>query len=142
MPQSRSEKKAVSLMPDLLVITSSARENGHLVGSKCRMCGETFFPKRHHCARCTSADVDEIRLGRKGSIFTYTISRATPPGSIMKAPYGIAQIQLPEGTMITAVLAECNLETLSIGQEAELVVEKVKEDEAGNDVMSFKFKPL
>ena len=41
-----------------------------------------------------------------------------------------------------AVLADCDLEALHIGQEVELVVEKVKEDEEGNDIMSFKFKPL
>jgi uncharacterized OB-fold protein len=60
----------------------------------------------------------------------------------MKAPYGIAQIELPEGVLVTAALADCDLDGLSIGQEAVLVVEKVKEDEEGNDIMSFKFKPL
>ncbi len=129
-------------MPDLLELPSSASDKAHLIGTRCRSCNETFFPKRHHCAGCTSPDMEEIRLNRKGKIYTYTISRATPPGSIMKAPYAIAQIQLPEGVLVTAVLTDCDLEALHIGQAAELVVEKVKEDEDGNDVMVFKFKPF
>jgi len=142
MSQSGSGKRQVSLIADMLELPSSPSEKAHLIGSRCRICKEAFFPKRHYCASCTSAEMEEIPLSQKGKIHTYTISRATPPGSIMKAPYGIAQIQLPEGAMVIAVLADCDLEALSIGKEAELVVEKVKEDEGGNDVMSFKFKPL
>ena len=142
MSQSGSEKRQVSLMADLLELPATPSGKAHLIGSRCRSCNEAFFPKRHHCAGCTSANMEEIRLNQKGKIHTYTISRAVPPGSIMKAPYGIAQIELPEGAMVTAVLADCDLEALHIGKEVELVVEKVKEDEEGNDVMSFKFKPL
>jgi hypothetical protein len=142
MSTSGSGKRQVSLIADMLELPSSPSEKAHLIGSRCRVCNEAFFPKRHYCASCTSAEMEEIRLSQKGKIHTYTISRATPPGSIMKAPYGIAQIQLPEGAMVTGVLADCDLEALSIGIEVELVVEKVNEDEEGNDVMSFKFKPL
>ena len=60
----------------------------------------------------------------------------------MKAPYGIAQIELPEGVLVTAVLSDCDLKSLAIGQEVELVVEKVRENEDGDEVVSFKYKPL
>jgi hypothetical protein len=31
---------------------------------------------------------------------------------------------------------------LSIGKEVELVIEKLHEDEEGNDVLTFKFRPI
>jgi uncharacterized OB-fold protein len=142
MTQHGKGKRRVPLFEDMLALPDSPTEKARLIGSRCRSCNEVFFPIRHYCAGCTSADMEEMRLGPKGVIHTYTISRATPPGSIMKAPYGIAQIALPEGVLVTAVLADCDLEALDIGQKVELVVEKLREDEDGNEVVSFKFKPL
>ncbi len=86
--------------------------------------------------------MEEVALSRRGKLDTFTISRAVPPGSIMQAPYAIARILLPERVLITTVLASCELEALDIGMEMELVIEKVMEDEEGNEVMAFKFKPV
>ena len=142
MTQPDQGKIQIPLFKDMLALPHSSTEKARLIGSRCRSCNEVFFPGRHYCAGCTSGEMEEMRLGPKGIIHTYTISRASPPGSIMKAPYGIARIELPEGAMVTAVLADCDLESLGIGQEVELVVETVREDDDGNDVVSFKFKPL
>lgn len=133
-------KRQIPLKEGLFRLPSRERE-GYLIGSKCRTCGETFFPKRLYCAKCTSSGMDEVALSTRGKLESFTISRGVPPGSVMKAPYGLAQIRLPEGPLVTTVVADCDLEALGIGMDMELVLQKVMEDEQGNEVMAFKFKP-
>lgn len=134
-------KRQIPLKEGLFRLPSHGGD-GYLVGSKCRTCGETFFPKRLYCAKCTSSDTEEVALSRRGKLESFTISRGVPPGSVMKAPYGLAQIRLPEGILVTTILADCDLETLDIEMDMELVFEKIKEDEEGNEVMAFKFRPV
>lgn len=142
MSEKERPKKQVPLKEGLFKLPSSPAEKGYLIGSKCRTCGETFFSKRVYCANCTGADIEEVALNTRGKLHTFTISRVVPPGSIMQAPYVIAQVRLPEGVLVTSVLTDCNFEALDIGMDVELVIEKVMEDEEGNEVMAFKFKPI
>ena len=142
MSEKEPQKRQIPLKEGLFKLPSSPSEKGYLIGSRCRTCDETFFPKRVYCASCTGKDLEELALSTKGKIHTFTISRVVPPGSIMKAPYVIAQIRLPEGVQVTSVLKDCDLEALDIGMDVELVIEKVMEDEEGNEVMAFKFKPV
>ncbi len=50
-------------------------------------------------------------------------------------------IDLPEGLMIFAQLAQWNEKELKIGMEMEMVVEKLKTDKEGNEIYSYKFRP-
>ncbi len=49
---------------------------------------------------------------------------------------------MPEGVIIPTVLDDVDTESVQIGMELELVVEKAMSDKEGNDVMAFKFRPL
>ncbi len=48
MEKSSSEvvKKSVPIEEGLFTIPSYGGQEGQLIGSKCRLCGEVFFPKR------------------------------------------------------------------------------------------------
>jgi len=141
MSEKELQKRQVPLKEGLFKLPSSPSQESHLIGSKCRTCGETFFPKRVYCAHCTGKNLEEVALSTKGKIHTFTISRVVPPGSIMQPPYAIAQVKLLEGVLVTSVLADCDLEALDIGIDVEMVIEKVMENEEGSEIMAFKFKP-
>lgn len=136
------DKKQVPLKAGWYKIPESPAEKGYLIGSRCRSCREVFFPKRFYCANCSSPDIEEVALSTRGVIDTFTISTMTPPGSIMQAPYALARVKLPEGARVMTVLTDCDLGKLDIGMEVELVIRKVKEDEEGNEVMAYMFKPI
>ena len=57
-------------------------------------------------------------------------------------PYAIVWIDLPEGARILSALTDCKPEEVSIGMEVDLVVDRGWEDEKGNEVMIYKFKPV
>jgi len=113
-----------------------------LEGSRCPDCGDTFYPPRTVCLSCYHEGLDRVALSRSGTLHTFTIARLALPGAFVKAPYVIAQVQLPEGVIVPTVLDDVDTESVRIGMELELVIEKAMSDAEGNDVMAFKFRPL
>ena len=116
-------------------------ETPALEGSRCSNCGDTFYPPRHICLGCYHEGLDRVPLSSRGKLWTFTIARMTLPGSLVSAPYVIAQVELPEGVMIPTVLTDVDPESVRIGMNLELVVEKATMDAQGNEVMTFKFRP-
>jgi uncharacterized OB-fold protein len=119
---------------------AQADEKPALIASRCPRCGEYFFPKRAICLACGQVGLDEAYLTGPGKIWTFTIARMTPPGSLIEAPYVVAQVELPERVIVTSVLSDCDVDSVRVDMPVELVLEKVKEDAEGNDVVAFKFR--
>ena len=128
----------------------SSLDSPQLLASRCKGCGEVTFPRQQACPACTSRDVEEIRLSRRGTLWTWTIQRfppTVPPyaGDVDRetfAPFGVGYIELPEGIRVESRLTENDPEKLEIGMEMELVLEKFLEDGQGSDLMTFAFRPV
>ena len=112
-----------------------------LEGSRCPECGESFYPPRAVCLNCFHEGLDSVPLPRHGKLYTFTIARMALPGTLVPAPYVIAQVELPGGVHIQTVLADVDPETVRIGMNLELVVEKASVSPEGADIMTFKFRP-
>jgi uncharacterized OB-fold protein len=112
--------------PDLIAGTSSAPV---LLGSECERCGTVAFPKQGACPRCTSTEVRERRLSRRGTLWTWTVQRfrpKSPPyaGDEEKEfePYGVGYVELPGELRVEARLTESDPARLGIGMEMELTL--------------------
>ena len=48
------------------------------------------------------------------------------------------------GTMdrVETLFTDCDLEALKMGMDVELVIEKLHEDEQGNEIITYKFRPI
>jgi uncharacterized OB-fold protein len=110
---------------ELIAGTAAAPE---LIGSRCRRCGVVAFPQQESCAACTSGDVEERRLGRRGTLWTWTI-QCFPPKSPPYAapaeefePYGVGYVELPGEVRVEALLTEADPGRLRIGMPMELVL--------------------
>lgn len=117
-----------------------------LIGSRCRECGEVTFPANPFCPQCCRETTANISLSQRGLLYSFTIQRFKPPppfrGTEPFVPYGVGMIELPEGLRVTSVLEESDPEQLRVGMEMELVITNFFEDDEGNDVLSFKFRPM
>ncbi len=62
----------------------------------------------------------------------------------MRAPYILADVKLPEGPVVTTQIIGCEpSETaVKIGDRVELALVKVAEDEQGNDLLDYRFRPV
>ena len=98
-----------------------------LLGSQCRRCGTVSFPRQGTCPRCTSTDVEERRLARRGTLWSWTVQRfrpKSPPytGPEEFEPYGVGYIELPGEVRVEARLTEADPDRLHIGMEMELTL--------------------
>lgn len=117
-------------------------ESPALEGSRCPGCGEHFYPPRYVCLNCYHEGLEEVALSTHGELATFTVARMALPGILMAVPYVIAQVRLPEGVQVATVLTDVDPESVRIGMPLQLVVEKASTDSDGNDVMTFKFRPV
>jgi len=122
-------------------------ERPRLIAGKCRQCGELAFPRQQTCASCTSSATDEVLLGRRGTLWTWTIQHFPPPSPPYTgdrasfAPFGVGYVELPEGIRVEARLTENDPTRLRIGMEMELVIEPFGVDDDGNERVTFAFAP-
>lgn len=144
-----SKKGATPVGEALFTVPSSPSEKPHLLGSKCRSCGESFFPARLCCRRCSSEDMEEIALSQTGRLYSFTTIKVKPPHFIGEVPYIVGVVELPEGERIRTLLTDCDQASLEIGMDMELVIEIVGKTnkplgkiEVGTDVTGWKFRPL
>ena len=138
-------KKQIPIKEGLWSIPSSPGEKPQLIGSKCIDCGEILFPKKDIgiCNNCQSRNLEEIKLSGKGKIYSFTIVMQQPPEFYRgPVPYAEGFVELPEGVRVETLFTDCNLDELRIGMDVELVIEKLHEDEEGNEVTAYKFRPI
>jgi uncharacterized OB-fold protein len=136
-------KKQVPVEEGLFYKPASPKEKPYLIGSRCSLCGNVTFPKMKVCPRCAKKDtMEEVHLSGRGKLDTFSIVNAALPG--FKAPSIQAYINLEEGPRIWSLITgvEADEKALKIGMELELVVEKVREDAQGNEVISYQFRPI
>ncbi|MFC1981456.1 Zn-ribbon domain-containing OB-fold protein [Chloroflexota bacterium] len=140
----QQQPKQIPIKEGLLTTPLFPFQQVRLMGCKCRACGEVFFGKRLGCENCSREDMEEIILSNRGKLYTYTVIEHLPPGDYKGPdpfiPYGVGLVELPEGLRIVALLTESH--NLKIDMELELVVDKFYEDKDGNEVITFKFKPI
>ncbi|MFH1484481.1 MAG: OB-fold domain-containing protein [Chloroflexota bacterium] len=117
-----------------------------LAGCRCGSCGEVFFGKRTACENCQSEDLTGLTLGRQGKLWSYTVIRHRPPppyvGPEPFVPFGVGWVELPEGVRVLSALTGCDVDKLKAGMDLELVIERLCEDEEGNEIMTYRFRPV
>lgn len=115
-----------------------------LIGTKCEVCEEVYFPPRNICPRCRrSGSLREIRLSGRGKIATYTVIHSAPESFEHEAPYIIGIVELEEGPHLTTQIVDCNPEEIRIDTPVEMVFRKINEDgQTGIIYYGYKFRPL
>jgi uncharacterized OB-fold protein len=136
------EPERVPLEEGYLVVPASSSEPPRLLGSRCRTCGEHFYPRRATCARCLADDPEDVLLGPSGTLYTWTYLHVPGFGQHRTASRGHAagQVDLHEGPRVQAVL-EGEPGDFRIGMAMELTLAEVGRDEAGRAVVMYRFRP-
>lgn len=114
-----------------------------LLANRCTHCGKTFFPKRNLCPHCFEEGVlEDICLSHRGIIYACTVVHIPSPVGI-KAPYAYGYVEIPQNQIrIFALFTGADPFTFTPGQEVELVVEPIRENQNGQEIIGYKFKPI
>jgi uncharacterized OB-fold protein len=112
-----------------------------------------LFPRPEHVMADDGSlvETEEIRLPRRGNLWTFTTQRFRPPASKDSTtafseenfrPFTVGYIELPGFLKIQTRITEADPDRLRIGQEMELVMEPFGQDTQGRDVVTFAFSPV
>jgi hypothetical protein len=118
-----------------------AEEPPRLIASRCNACGETFFPQRRFCARCSSPDLAQVLRGPHGRLYTYTVVYELFAGLEGLGPYAVGQVEMEGGLRVQGLLTGCEFEDLKIDMPLELTLLTIGTDERGRPTVTYAFRP-
>ena len=111
------------------------------IGGRERDTGRVVFP-------CPTGDrYEQVALSRTGTLWSYTIQRYRPKSPPYKGPeafrpWAVAYVELPGEVIVESRLTTADPKELKIGMEMEMTIIPFREDEKGNEVVTFAFKPV
>jgi len=136
------EKKPV-FFPDEWHWTTEA-DGLHLVGSRCSHCRRDYFPPREVCPKCFPEGfehkMEKSKLSSRGKLYTYSIVQVAPKRFL--PPYALGYVDFPEGVRVLGQLTTTDPSRIKIGMMVQAELGRIAVDEQGNDVMSYKFRPI
>ena len=112
----------------------------HLEGQACTACGKVLFPARAACSACRSTELERRRLSGRGTVFSWSQASQAPEG--FAPPYLMALVELEEGPLVAAQLADVEPEEVAIGLPVEMVTRRLREHGPhGYLVYGYRFRP-
>ena len=142
MSTAASPAKKVPIEAGFFTIPDDEKHSPQLLGSKCKKCGEVFFPRRHVCAKCLHRKTVDVLLSSTGTIYSYTYVHFPLFGGKREAKgYGVGQIDLPEGPRVQSILMG-GPNDFKIGMPVTMELETLKQNKEGQDVVIFRFRPV
>ena len=121
----------------------------HLIGLHDPRSGSYFFPKDVAMVRApgfADAELEEVPLSRTGKLWSYTTNHYQPPEPYVSPepfePYTVAAVELGPERMVVLGQLEAGVDpaTLEVGQEMELVLGTLYEDDE-NEYVVWKWRP-
>ncbi len=131
----------VAIAPDYFEVDADG-SGVRLKGSKCNACGEVFYPRRIVCAKCLHEGTEDVILSTTGTLYTWAWVHMPlfAKTDAKVSSYGVGQVDLPEGPRIQAIL-QGEPDDFTIGMELTLDVESLRQDDEGNEVVIYRFRP-
>jgi uncharacterized OB-fold protein len=79
---------------------------GELLLQRCTECGDSYFPPRPFCPKCSSRAVEVYKASGKGVLWSYVINMRPRP-DMGTEPYAIAVVKLAEGPQMMTNITGC-----------------------------------
>ena len=93
-----------------------------LYGARCRKCGTVQYPIPRVCVQCgTKDELDEVKLARKGTVFTFTLDHLVG-GEYLSTPVPRVVLDLEGGGRTFLQMTDCDPKEVSIGMTVELTL--------------------
>ena len=114
----------------------------NLIGTKCEVCGHSFFPGRAICPHCRrDGKMTEIQFSGKGKVLTYSVIYSSADQYAAMKPYVLAIVELEEGARLTTHIV-CEPDEVYIGMPVHSVF-RILDKEGDDGVIHYgtKFVP-
>jgi benzoylsuccinyl-CoA thiolase BbsA subunit len=108
-----------------------------LLGTRCTVCGETFFPEHAVCGRCGSEATEPARLRGPGRLGAFTIVHQLPAGFTGPLAVGYGQL---EGDVLVLAPIDVRPDELEMGMALDLHVGETWIDDEGEPMSSYRWR--
>lgn len=111
-------------------------------GTRCKECGEQFFPPKKVCPHCGSSEMGKYKAPKTGKLLSWSVV-SDPPRKFEKyGPYILGLIELEDGNKIIAQITDVKADKLEFGMLVKAVVRRLYENgEDGLIHYGYKFLP-
>ena len=94
---------------------------GKLMGTKCKKCGEQYFPPRADCLKCMDDKFEWVEYSGRGTLNSFTTIHAAPKGFDDIAPYTLGIVDLEEGGRLIAWINDVAKKDIKIGMKIKVI---------------------
>ena len=135
-------------VPVAEALFTETADGPRLLGSKCASCATPYFPRSAVChnPECRESKMEEASFGPRGTLWSCAIQNYPPPAPARYeepyTPYALGMVDMPEGLRVLGRISTDDPEGVQVGAEVELVLERLYLDEEGNEVITWKFRPI
>ena len=133
-------RETVTADPASAAITFRDREEIlALRGGRCAACGVIQFPRHRHCIECGDGrGLETVRLGRRGTLFTFTVDHLHESPD---PPVAHGVVDLDGGGRVYLQLTDCEADALGIDMPLELTFRRLH-DAGGFHNYFWKARPV
>lgn len=109
--------------------------------AKCKKCGKVNFPPRIVCPACHGREFEQVVVGTKGTLDTYTVIRVAPSQFVDQVPYAIGIVNLGDNVRVLCQIADVEPEELKIGMKLRLEFRKIQQEHA-DGILCYGYKAV
>jgi uncharacterized OB-fold protein len=96
-------------------------DEGKVAGTRCRKCGQSFFPPRADCSQCLSDEMEWFEITGTGQLISFSTLIYAPTGFEQDLPYTIALVRFGKDVKVFGRLSkEIELEDIKVGMKLEV----------------------
>lgn len=111
-----------------------------LIGSRCKDCGDEFFPPVYRCKGCGSEHIADKEMPKTGKIMTYTVLHEPLPGYEAQTPLRLAIVKLDNGARVLTQIVDSPEDAVKTGAKVRATVRRAKVDgDSGQIIYGYKF---
>lgn len=131
------ETEVIKAFSSLPTMVREERQNMRLYGQKCAECGEVSYPRRHLCWKCSSRNLVDHKISRRGKVFTFTKDHLIPSPD---PPTVVVTADLEGGGRFYAQLTDCDPGAVGFEMPVALTFRRIHE---GEELINYfwKFRP-
>lgn len=84
--------------------------------------------------------MEKVKLSSRGKLYSYSIVQVAPKRFL--PPYALGYVDFPEGVRVLGQLTTTDPSKLKLDMQVQAELGRIAIDVQGNEVLSYKFRPL
>ena len=100
-------------------------DEGRVTGTRCKDCGEVFFPPRADCYKCLTSNMEWFDVSGTGKLISYSKLEYAPVGFDGDLPYCIALLDYGDYKVFGRIVSDLPPEDIAVGMDMKTVVNEL-----------------